>query len=178
LFVFASSYRSLPHSAVPGGASAASRPERDPGHACVYDGEWILRTDTALSASEVALKYEQLWLVEAILRTMKSQQLDTRPIFHQNDGIIRGHVFCSFLALVLGKALQDRLEAKGQGDLGGARILADLDALQEIELTMQGKVYRLRTETKGMFSLAVDPPVLWQEQRAWVGTGPDRCEPG
>jgi len=32
-------------------------------------------------------------------------------------GTIRGHVFCSFLALVLRKALQARLEAKGHGDL-------------------------------------------------------------
>ena len=60
------------------------------------------------SAPQVALKYKQLWTVEAIFRTMKSQ-LHTRPIFHKCDDTIRGHVFCSFLALVLRKALQDRL---------------------------------------------------------------------
>jgi len=113
-----------------------------------YDGKWILRTNTDLSASEVALKYKQLWLVEAIFRTMKSQ-LDTRPIFHKTDDTICGHVFCSFLALVLRKALQDRLEAKGHGDLEWAHLVADLAGLQEIELTVQGKGYRLRTETKG-----------------------------
>jgi len=116
-----------------------------------YDGKWILRTNTDLSAREVALKYKQLWTVEAIFRTMKSQ-LDTRPIFHKTDDTIRGHVFCSFLALVLRKALQDRLEAKGHADLEWAHILDDLDGLQEIELTVQGKAYRLRTETKGTIS--------------------------
>jgi hypothetical protein len=30
--------------------------------------------------------------------------LSTRPIFHKLDETIRGHVFCSFLALVLKKA--------------------------------------------------------------------------
>ncbi|HEV2041303.1 MAG TPA: IS1634 family transposase, partial [Casimicrobiaceae bacterium] len=42
-----------------------------------YDGKWILRTNTDSSAREVALKYKQLWTVEAIFRTMKSQ-LNTR----------------------------------------------------------------------------------------------------
>jgi hypothetical protein len=113
-----------------------------------YDGKWILRTNTELSAREVALKYKQLWTVEAIFRTMKSQ-LDTRPIFHKTDDTIRGHVFCSFLALVLRKALQDRLEVAGHGDLEWAHIIDDLDRLQEIELTIQDKSYRLRTETRG-----------------------------
>ena len=116
-----------------------------------YDGKWILRTNTELSAREVALKYKQLWMVEAIFRTMKSQ-LDTRPIFHKTDDTIRGHVFCSFLALVLRKALQDRLEAAGHAGLEWAHILDDLDGLQEIELTVQGKGYRLRTESKGTIS--------------------------
>jgi hypothetical protein len=49
-----------------------------------YDGKWVLRTNPDLSAAQVALKYKQLWTVEAIFRTMKSQ-LDTRPIFHRAE---------------------------------------------------------------------------------------------
>jgi len=113
-----------------------------------YDGKWVLRTNTDLSAAQVALKYKQLWTVEAIFRTMKSQ-LHTRPIFHKTDDTIRGHVFCSFLALVLRKALQDRLEAAGHGHLEWDHVIDDLAGLQEIELHVQGKGYRLRTETKG-----------------------------
>jgi hypothetical protein len=113
-----------------------------------YDGKWVLRTNTELTAREVALKYKQLWTVEAIFRTMKSQ-LDTRPIFHKTDDTIRGHVFCSFLALVLRKALHDRLQARGDEHLEWAHILDDLDELQEIELNVQGKPYRLRTQIKG-----------------------------
>lgn len=113
-----------------------------------YDGKWVLRTNTDLSAAQVALKYKQLWTVEAIFRTMKSQ-LHTRPIFHKTDDTIRGHVFCSFLALVLRKALQDRLEATGHGHLEWTHVIDDLAGLQEIELNVQGKGYRLRTETKG-----------------------------
>ena len=45
--------------------------------------------------------------------------------------------------------MQDRLEAAGHGDIEWAHVIDDLAALQEIELTVQGKGYRLRTESKG-----------------------------
>jgi transposase len=61
----------------------------------------VLTTNTDLPAREVALKYKQLWMVEDVFRSMKSL-LDTRPIYHKCDETIRGHVFCSFLALNLG----------------------------------------------------------------------------
>ena len=112
-----------------------------------YDGKWVLRTNTALSAEEVALKYKQLWQVEALFRTTKSL-LETRPIFHQRDATIRGHVFCSFLALILRKALLDRLEAAGHA-FEWADVLRDLEALQEVEVERQDKRFRLRTEARG-----------------------------
>ena len=78
-----------------------------------FDGKWVLRTDmNELSAAEVALKYKQLWMVEEMFRTAKTL-LETRPIYHKCDETIRGHVFCSFLALMLRKELQNRLEAAG-----------------------------------------------------------------
>ena len=57
-----------------------------------YDGKWVLRTNTALSAKDTALKYKQLWMVEQVFRTTKSI-LETRPIYHKCDETIRGHVF-------------------------------------------------------------------------------------
>ena len=89
-----------------------------------------------------------------------------RSNFHKRDDTIRGRVFCSFLALVLRKALADRREAKGHGDLEWADILDDLNDLREIELTVQGKGYRPRTETKGSLGAVFGacgvalPPVL------------------
>jgi hypothetical protein len=112
-----------------------------------YDGKWVLTTNTELATGEVALKYKQLWMVEDIFRSMKSL-LETRPIYHQCDETIRGHVFCSFLALVLRKELQDRVERHGW-TLEWADIIRDLDHLQQVEMSLQGKSYVLRTETKG-----------------------------
>lgn len=111
-----------------------------------YDGKWVLRTNTVLDAADVALKYKQLWMVEALFRSAKSL-LNTRPIFHQRDDTIRGHVFCSFLALVLRQALQQRLEAKGH-ILEWRHMIADLNALQEVEIEHQDKRFLLRSETQ------------------------------
>jgi len=113
----------------------------------VFDGKWVLRTNTSLSAEEVALQYKQLWMVEQAFRTVKSV-LETRPIYHECDETIRGHVFCSFLALVLMKELYARLEEKGslcEWD----DVRRDLQALREVKLQMNGQEYYLRTELRG-----------------------------
>ena len=56
---------------------------------------------------------QHVWDIEQTFRTAK-HLLATRPIFHKLDETIRGHVFCSFLALVLKKALDDRIAAVGR----------------------------------------------------------------
>ena len=112
-----------------------------------YDGKWVLRTNTDLPAREVALKYKQLWMVEEMFRSMKSV-LATRPIYHKRDETIRGHVFCTFLALLLRRELEQRLEKSGPR-LEWADVIRDLDSLQEIELQFDGKRYLLRSETRG-----------------------------
>lgn len=116
-----------------------------------FDGKWVLQTDLEeLSAAEVALKYKQLWMVEEMFRTAKAL-LETRPIYHKCDETIRGHVFCSFLALVVRKELQDRLEARGD-KFEWAEILRDLQALQYAEVEHQGKRFLLRSDVEGTCS--------------------------
>ena len=113
-----------------------------------FDGKWVLTTSTDLPASEVALQYKELWQVEQVFRDMKSI-LDTRPVFHQLDETIKGHVFCSFLALVLRKEVDKRLESMGL-DLEWNDVKRDLLALQEVVLdeTKNRKV-SIRTAPQG-----------------------------
>jgi transposase len=113
-----------------------------------YDGKWVLTTNTDLPAQEVALKYKQLWMVEDVFRSMKSL-LDTRPIFHKRDETIRGHVFCSFLSLLLRKELDARL-AKKEWTLEWADVIRDLDNLVEMEVSIGGKGYVFRGQTPGV----------------------------
>ena len=110
-----------------------------------FDGKWVLQTDLEeMTAEEAALQYKQLWMVEEMFRTVKTL-LETRPIFHKCDETIRGHVFCSYLALLLRKELQDRLEAQGD-KLEWAELLRDLEALQSTEVEHDGKRFLLRSD--------------------------------
>ena len=112
-----------------------------------YDGKWVLQTNLADEPKLIALAYKELWMVEDMFRTMKSI-LETRPIYHKRDETIRGHVFCSFLALLLKRALERRLEEKGE-TWEWAEILRGLDNLQEVEALFQGKRFVLRSQVLG-----------------------------
>jgi hypothetical protein len=112
-----------------------------------YDGTWVLRTNTELPAAEVALQFKKLWMVEQWFRSCKSL-LETRPIYHRRDETIRGHVFCSFLALMLRHELQTRLAAKGHHE-EWARVLQDLERVQYVDVQREGKRFRLRSELSG-----------------------------
>ena len=112
-----------------------------------YDGKWVLRTNADLDAAEVALQYKRLWMVEAWFRSSKSL-LQTRPIYHKCDETIRGHVFCSFLALVLRQELEVRL-AKDDHNFEWADVIQDLDRLQMVEVEQDGKRFLLRSEVQG-----------------------------
>jgi hypothetical protein len=95
----------------------------------------------------VALQYKQLWMVEQWFRSCKTL-LQTRPIFHRCDETIRGHVFCSFLALTLRQELQSRLEERGH-ECEWADVIQDLDRLQVVEVEQDGKRFLLRSEAQG-----------------------------
>jgi hypothetical protein len=112
-----------------------------------FDGIFVLRTNTTLDPLQAMLRYRELQGVEQLFRSAKSL-LATRPIFHKCDATIRGHVFCSFLALVLQKDLADRCAARGfQPEWDDVR--RDLDRLQEVEVGQDGKRFVLRTPVVG-----------------------------
>ena len=113
----------------------------------------MLRTNTDLNPLEAMLCYKQLWTVEHTFRTAK-HLFSTRPIFHKLDETIRGHVFCSFLALVLKKALEDRIAALGRTG-SWPEIIADLDSLTETEMDQDGKRFVLRCAPRPAASLAL-----------------------
>jgi transposase len=118
-----------------------------------FDGVFVLRTNTDLNPLAAMLRYKQLWTVEQTFRTAK-HLLATRPIFHKLDETIRGHVFCSFLALVLKAELEARIAALGPNGSWPA-IIADLDALTETEVEQDGRRFMLRSTPRIAASLAL-----------------------
>jgi len=85
--------------------------------------------------------------VEHVFRDLKSA-LETRPVFHKCDETIRGHVFCSYLALVLHKEL-DRLLEKNNYNFEWKDIKQDLKALQETLIEDIEKHLVIRTQSTG-----------------------------
>ncbi|WP_026987648.1 IS1634 family transposase [Fodinicurvata fenggangensis] len=113
-----------------------------------YDGIFVLRTNARISPLQAVLRYRDLLQVEELFRNAKAL-MRTRPIYHSSDAPIRGHVFCSFLALVLRKELQARCAAAGLKPEWG-EVLRDLDRLQDIEFAKDGKTMGVRTPATGV----------------------------
>jgi hypothetical protein len=109
-----------------------------------FDGLFVLRTNTKLTALQVVLRYRNLLAVEQGFLAAKTL-LATRPIFHRTDAAIRGHIFCTFLALVLRKELMDRLAARDLALPEWQHLVDDLADLSEIEVEQDGRRALLRT---------------------------------
>jgi Transposase DDE domain len=111
------------------------------------DGKFVLTTSTDLPAAEIARAYKSLWRVERAFRALKST-LHVRPLFHQRDDSITGHITGCFLALRLEVDLQRRLDAK---ELAAPwpDLMRDLARVQSVILDLDGTRYRLRTDCIG-----------------------------
>jgi len=91
--------------------------------------------------------------LERLVRSAK-HLFSPRPIFHKLDETIRGHVFCSFLALVLKTELEERIAALGRV-ASWPEIIADLDSLTETEIDYDGKRFIVRSAPRPAASLAL-----------------------
>src|SRR2546430_5730008 len=104
-----------------------------------------------------------------ILSVRANRFLRLSPIYHKRDATIRGHVFCSFLALVLKQELESRMK---QADLEWEwkEVIRGLDGLQQVEANFQGRRFLFRSQLTAHASQAVRatgvaiPPTLRELQ--------------
>jgi hypothetical protein len=132
-----------------------------------FDGIFVLRTSLSISALAVVLRYRNLLTVEQSFLAAKTL-LATRPIFHRTDAAIRGHIFCTFLALVLRKELLDRLAACGGAVPEWQCIIDDLLDLSAVEVDQDGRRALLRTAPRPSIdpicrALGITLPPVFQE---------------
>lgn len=118
----------------------------------IYDGKYVLLTNSSLAAKDVVLSYKDLWQIEAGFRTLKSE-LEMGPIYHWTETRIRGHIFICFLALVLRVALKKKLYQLDK-NAHYSRVLADLKQMKVVQVTIKKMTYVLRTELQGLAHLA------------------------
>ena len=79
----------------------------------LFDGCYIVSGEVPkekMAASEVVTSYKKLGLVEEAFRSLKTVQLEVRPVYHKTDDRIRTHVFLCTLAYYLQWHLKQRLE--------------------------------------------------------------------
>ncbi len=103
----------------------------------------MLRT-AKVTPLQAVLRYRDLLLVEDLFRRTKAI-MRTRPIFHSSDAAIRGHVFCSFLALSMQKHLDDLMREAGLAP-EWKELLRDLDRLAEVRIRHRGVDWVVRTD--------------------------------
>jgi hypothetical protein len=109
-----------------------------------FDGIFVLRTNAKITPLQAVLRYRDLLQVEDLFRRGKAI-MRTRPVFHSSDAAIRGHVFCTFLALVMQKHLDD-LAREAEAVPEWRVLLRDLDRLQQTRLQHNGKDWLVRTD--------------------------------
>jgi len=74
-----------------------------------YDGKWVLQSNLPeLDPGKIALRYKDEARIERSMRTLKTF-LRLRPVFHHGEEWVNGHVFVCALALLMYRALQERL---------------------------------------------------------------------
>ena len=131
-----------------------------------FDGIFVLRTSLSMSALAVVLRYRNLLTVEQSFLAAKAL-LATRPVFHRTDAAVRGHIFCTFLVLVLRRELLDRLAAGG-GVPEWQCIIDDLLDLSAVEVEQDGRRALLRTAPRPSIdpicrALGLTLPPVFQE---------------
>ena len=109
-----------------------------------FDGIFVLRTNANVTPLQAVLRYRDLLQVENLFLRTKAI-MRTRPIFHSSDAAIRGHVFCSFLALAMQKYLDD-LSIEAGVTPEWKQLLRDLDRLQQVRLQYRGADWMVRTD--------------------------------
>ena len=109
----------------------------------IYDGKWVLLTNTKLEYTEIAKYYKSLWQIENAFSELKSS-LDVKPMYHWTEKRIRGHIFICFLALVLELGLKNKLIKVSYDEA-----MEDLKKLQVSLLRVRGVDKVKRTKLVG-----------------------------
>ena len=113
----------------------------------IFDGKFILQSNTNFNWRDVILSYKGLWQVEASFRILKSE-LEMGPIYHWTERRIRAHIFGCFLALVLKVVFQKEL-FKIDKSVSVNKVLADVRKMKAVQITLKDTPIILRTELEG-----------------------------
>ena len=120
----------------------------------IYDGVFVITSNTKLKPLEVVNGYRDLWQVEMAFRQLKSE-LKMGPMFHHKDRRIRAHIMICFMALMMRSHLYRQLKKKYK-HASYPKVLNDMKSMKVVELDIKNEKILVRTETKKGFMQAVN----------------------
>ncbi len=118
----------------------------------LFDGLYIIQTNTGLPTEEVATAYRDLWQIERAFRSLKST-LDLRPVYHWTEKRICGHIMLCFLALVIQIKFQKLLEEVGS-EYSYIDVIRSLRKVNIVKLKVKEREHLVRTEVHGAANMA------------------------
>ena len=138
-----------------------------PGSAAAHPSVYCLRT-TLVEQDNATLwrTYTMLTNLESVLRSLKTD-LGLRPVFHQIDRRVEGHLFISVLAYHFVHTLRLQLKAQGNDD-SWETLRQTMTTQRRVTATMQrrdGRAVHVRKATR--------PEPRQQKINAMLGLGPN-----
>ncbi|MDN5365648.1 MAG: hypothetical protein PWP44_851, partial [Thermacetogenium sp.] len=110
-----------------------------------FDGYYGIQTNEKnLSAKEVLDAYHNLWKIEESFRIMKST-LEVQPVFHWTEVRIKGHFVVCFLAFLLARTLELRLQNAGI-KASPEKIREAINSMNFAKVEIDGKAYYIKTK--------------------------------
>ena len=113
----------------------------------LFDGKFVLQTNTKMDWKEIVSSYKGLWQIEAAFRTLKSE-LEMGPIYHYTERRIRAHIFICFLALLLKIVFHKNL-LEIDKTLSLNNVLKDIKKIKATQIVLKRSSIVLRTELEG-----------------------------
>ena len=113
-----------------------------------YDGLYVIRTDVKpehMTIEEAVGHYKSLAKVEQAFRSLKSPQLEIRPVYHKTDARIDAHVFVCMLSYYSIWHMKKRLKPLFDEDGAGcskeytlASVIERLKSIRQEKVSFQG----------------------------------------
>jgi transposase len=130
-----------------------------------YEGKYLIQTEEQnLTPVDAIAAYKELSEVERAFRCLKDV-IEMRPIYHRDDGRVKGHIFVAVLAFLLKRALEKKLKAAGS-HLSGEAALEALRTIHVVQIQVgpkskqgvTGGSSRAREVLKALGITATAPP--------------------
>jgi transposase len=108
-----------------------------------YDGLYVIRSNVSsdvLNINEVVETYKSLMNIEQAFRSMKTVELEIRPIYHRTDERIKAHVFLCMLSYYLLWHLNKELAPfyANNPNYTRSHVIEIMKSLQKCRLTVAG----------------------------------------